>query len=124
MSRQTRRDLSAPDVTVVAGVGQTLPVRFLQDGAFLTANLQPGTYELSLTIREAAPRLIEGFRIRDPNNLSPVRRVPGKPPRFITRGPRLFEWLDGDGAPKIFPGQWLWMGEAFSCPISLESGWS
>jgi peroxiredoxin len=89
--------------------GGGIPLRFQPDGNFLAANLVPGTYELSITVGESGPHLIDELKTRSRDNLGPMVFDPRSPqPRFRAPDhPIVFEKLSAAAKSQLEPEDWM-----------------
>ncbi|MCL4176261.1 MAG: carboxypeptidase regulatory-like domain-containing protein [Verrucomicrobia bacterium] len=100
--------------------GRGTPLRFEPDGSFLTANLAPGTYELSLMIGDGAPHVIDEFKPRRRNRSSPMSFDPRERPRSRDLNRLvIFELLTGVAKSPRDPGDWIMGAAPIACLRSV-----
>ena len=90
-------------------LGGGIPLRLQPDGNFLAANLIPGTYELSVTVGDSGPHMIEELKTRSRDTLRPTPFDPSEPrSRFrVSNRPMIFEKLSAVAKPQLDHDDWM-----------------
>jgi peroxiredoxin len=90
-------------------LGEEIPIRLQPDGNFLTANLVPGTYELSIIVGDSDPHIIDELKTRSRDTLGSMPFDPLAPRRRFPapNGSMIFEKPSAVAKSQLERDDWM-----------------